>query len=473
MSNKTDFKTGIYKRTSSYWSTKDVLCGCGNTFRIERGQTLTCSVCNNSNFKEVYTIPKKRTLIDSMIELIEKNDTYFHVKKTEITALIDDGKRIKELVAGKTMQLKVDLKNRFIKLFDENNVEIEANNDNLELFSKNINNPRGFISLVSTERNKDLFSFGLNQFGKTKKEKTQRVHRGFQTIINAPFLEILYYCGFSPSTIWNNMGYLNKSETRPYKMIGVPKYLVKYLMKADVLSDYYAEKLNKLDKLINGNNLKSVLTILDEESNVSQIFSMYDILMQLYKEYGYKDLKKLVLYLAREVKLQQGIDKPSNAITVLRDYVRMSVEMKVKFEKYPKSLKKEHDIILLNYKTMQDEKKRAEFEKAVTKEDYSKLAFRDKVYSIILPKEPNDVIREGESLSHCVASYVNDIIKERCKIIFMRPTKQLDESLLTIEVRDNKYIRQIRGKQNRNALKEEMNFISKWADKLQLVVSGY
>ena len=97
-----------------------------------------------------------------------------------------------------------------------------------------------------------------------------------------------------------------------------------------------------------------------------------------------------------------------------------------------------HDITTMNYRAQEDEKKNREFLKIIAKPEYEKLSFTGKEYSVIIPQSVKEVVSEGKSLSHCVASYVDDIIKEKCKILFMRETKNPTESLVTIEIRGDK-----------------------------------
>lgn len=476
-----DFKTGLYKRSSgyNYWNTyENVLCSCGHTFQNREGRRgRTCANCGNTQFKEVSgKMPTTRTLIDSIIIPIECLDKKIHVKKVEITALLENGQKIVDLKTGKEMEIVVDLKVGTIELY-RNGEKIETNEDTLEEFSKNINDTCDFIKKVSTERSHNLFKFLLDQYGRTyNKEKYYRVHRVFTRLIKIPIYDVLYSCGFKPDFIDAVLQYdrSNTNETVPHKILGIPKYMIRYIKSFGSYDYRIISDLIKLDEMINGNNVKTILQIFDEESNVKNIGRIKDDLIRLYKDYGYKDLTKLSLYITRDVKLQQGIMSPQEAITILKDYVRMCKDMDVEWEKYPKSLKKDHDIALRNYNTKKDEIKQKKFAEVVEKEDYQRFVYKkDKEYTIVVPKEVKDIISEGESLSHCVASYVDDIIDGRCKIIFMRNKDSLDKSLLTIEIRNNENIRQIRGQSNRLATAKEMDFIRKYAEKLKLHIGTY
>jgi hypothetical protein len=54
--------------------------------------------------------------------------------------------------------------------------------------------------------------------------------------------------------------------------------------------------------------------------------------------------------------------------------------------------------------------------------------------------------------------------------VFLRKTKHLDESCVTIEVRGNA-IRQVRGSNNRVPTKDEKDFVLHWAEEKKLIPS--
>src|SRR5690606_28245488 len=130
-------------------------------------------------------------------------------------------------------------------------------------------------------------------------------------------------------------------------------------------------------------------------------------------------------------------------VTLLRDYLRMSEELGRKIEKYPKSLKREHDIVMMNYSVRRDEIKNKQFIKKVTEEEYKSLEYKSGTYSVIAPVEMQDLINEGNELSHCISSYVDRVIKHDCKILFLRNTKEIDKPLVSLEIINNN-IRQAR-----------------------------
>ena len=63
-----------------------------------------------------------------------------------------------------------------------------------------------------------------------------------------------------------------------------------------------------------------------------------------------------------------------------------------------------------------------------------------------------------------MASYISSVIEGKCHILFMRKKDSLDNSLVTIEVKDNKIV-QAKGRFNRDVTSEEQEVIDKWNEK--------
>ena len=94
-------------------------------------------------------------------------------------------------------------------------------------------------------------------------------------------------------------------------------------------------------------------------------------------------------------------------------------------------------------------------------------------FVILAPESPDDLVKEGNQLSHCVASYVKDVINGRCKIYFLRNKgEDIDKPLVTIEIRGMN-IRQAKGKSNRPVTPEQKEFITKWAREKDLIEDYY
>lgn len=155
------------------------------------------------------------------------------------------------------------------------------------------------------------------------------------------------------------------------------------------------------------------------------------------------------------------------------DYLKMSklVYNKGKYEKYPKYLRSKHDILQIHYNLYKEEFSESLFTQAYKDYDYEYSNTTDK-YAVIQPKNTQQIKDEGRDLSHCVKSYIKDVIDGRTLIYFMRLKSELDTSLITLEIREG-VIKQIRGDFNRNPTSEEFNFIKKFAKQKQLTINPH
>ena len=455
---------------------KDVVCTCGHIRKVEHNQGAgECPSCGTDRIKTAY--PSELTefkFADNLYHVIYKDDQSFHVARQEF--VVTATRESVTFRPTKTGELKFSLKDKVIHVYRDGK-KITSTDTHVNDFFRNASKSQ-VLDLISTEHNRELFNFCYDKLGRMGYERNHMWGRGLQRLKEYPAVEIFGLSLLSNHIhrLWSGFRHILKDKhiqpQPPHKMLGVPKFFIPYLAKMDYLGEWSLNKLKKLLEHFDGNSVKMVFDIFHEENDLDNVPDVVDTLIELFNDYGYNNLKRLVLYITREVKLEQGITNPDEAITLLRDYVRMCQAMELGYEKYPKSLKKEHDIALMNYKANESEIKQKQFAKVVESEDYVSLDFKTKDYAIIRPTTVNDVIKEGESLSHCVASYVDDIIKKKCKILFLRRTDNLNESLVTVEVRGH-IIRQVKGKFNRKPTEEEKEFVHLWAKNKNLVVQSY
>lgn len=152
----------------------------------------------------------------------------------------------------------------------------------------------------------------------------------------------------------------------------------------------------------------------------------------------------------------------------LIDYLTMNTQMgATKLEKYPRHLHTTHDIVVRNFNAFRVVHDKELFNN-IRRED---LEYIKKDYSIIYPKCYTEIQKEGAVLNHCVASYVERVMKGETHILFLRETNKLDESLVTVEIR-NGVIVQFRGSYNRKLSAEEMDFLNKYATNKKLKITG-
>lgn len=470
----------IADMTAGVWICDDDLfiCSCGNVEEM-RYKLQSCPSCGTHNITGVSALNSKHKVrVDCNLEVIEKSDKYFHIKKEEVYLHINKDKTSAQLKVGKVYELKWSLKDKYLKLY-RNGKEIEDKEkfDQFFQFFRGIDQEQ-VLSLVSTESNKHLLKFAYKTLGKKQYERKENFLRGLSRLFYYPVLELFNFAGFGHllNSIWENPDWRDSKKTKPHEILGIPRYMLKFVRKLKDLRSYQLLMWRQYDERFSGNNTKTILEILDDENDVSNFSFMYDYYVDLVERYGYKDHKRLMTYLARDIKLQQGIPNPLEGVRLLRDYVRLCKDMGLEFEKYPKSLKKNHDIALMNYMVKKDKDREEAFKKVVESEDYDSLLYTNKKYTIVKPTSPSDLIDEGDSLNHCVASYVDDVLKKKCKILFIRYKDFPDDSLLTVEIRgdkNNQRIIQAKGQGNRKPNVKEDEFIREWAEKRNLKIVAY
>lgn len=184
------------------------------------------------------------------------------------------------------------------------------------------------------------------------------------------------------------------------------------------------------------------------------------------KFYQFYTFGKFMDYVCEET-VNQGFKSLNSFMSELRDYLDMCVSMDIKPTLYSSYLKQTHDITSRNYEIKLTEEQAEMFEKAY--KDFKPFVTENKTYSIVRPKNADDVKHEGFALNHCVASYISKILKRNCLIVFLRKTKATDKPLVTIEV-ENKAIVQARGASNRSITEEEYKAVCEYAKKNKLKV---
>ena len=92
-------------------------------------------------------------------------------------------------------------------------------------------------------------------------------------------------------------------------------------------------------------------------------------------------------------------------------------------------------------------------------------------YIFLYPKNSGDIIDEATQQSNCLKTYIDKFQNGECIIIFMRTKDNPDESLVSIEIIDNKIV-QAKQYMNRKITHEQENAIEKFATDQNINMSG-
>lgn len=111
-------------------------------------------------------------------------------------------------------------------------------------------------------------------------------------------------------------------------------------------------------------------------------------------------------------------------------------QLSLKFDKYPRHLLTTHKIACRNYNRMKKKFSEELFKKRINKQ--YECSFGD--YIFIYPDSTQDIKDEATQQNNCVASYIDRVINGECHILFLRKKNKPDDSLVTIEVRNNKIV---------------------------------
>jgi hypothetical protein len=421
----------------------------GSTFYIEYEKTPTTLVLKKRNIKLKFVDSKIVSFKENMLKEIVvdfKNKKIVSLKDGKETSRIEiiDGK--KSVVGGIESNSRSFF--RSVDLFDLRNI-LNGDNDN------------GLYSIF-TKR---------NRWGRTVR-KDEILTNMSNLFDNYEHVQILHNAGlkgcfnlaYIPS--WNTRG-IDTTKKKPHQILGLRKSTVALIKENNIsLNKVLTSDLHTLEKVVDGNLMKDVFDLYFYYKDADRVdFGFSHKLYTLIKDYEYKNVKRLAEYIFRDVKVNQGITNPDTAISILKDYVNMSKMMGADFERYPKALKLAHDITTMNYNIVSSKgigSKDEKFKFSVDKKSYRELAWTGKDFAIVIPEEPKDLLVEGNKLSHCIASYVDSVIKESSKIVFLRDMRSPSEPYITIEVRNGDVV-QAKGKSNRSPNKDEMKIINKWA----------
>lgn len=182
-------------------------------------------------------------------------------------------------------------------------------------------------------------------------------------------------------------------------------------------------------------------------------------------------LRRFIDYLLFDLYGQGITNIGDQLLREYKDYLEMQFSYYGKIvEKYPKYFKTMHDVLTLKFNNLKYAKECENFElRAAEVED---LAYEGRVYSIIIPKTPQDLVDEGIALSHCVKDYISRVAEGECHILFLRYSATPNESLVTLQLSGD-CICQAQGESRRHITEEEERFLQRWAreNKLRVTVN--
>ncbi|HIT33419.1 MAG TPA: PcfJ domain-containing protein [Candidatus Faecousia intestinigallinarum] len=178
--------------------------------------------------------------------------------------------------------------------------------------------------------------------------------------------------------------------------------------------------------------------------------------------------QKFLHYFTKQKRLHPGV-RTDRLLIAYRDYISMSQDMGIdlsrKSIRFPKDCLAAHNEITSIYQAKRSELENQRFAAAVEKL-YASLpftTFEKDGFCILLPQERDDLIREGQSLNHCVgnSSYYESHISGKTMICFVRKTADCHKPYFTMEVdMSSGKLLQLHGFKNQNAPKDVQQFVN-------------
>lgn len=503
------------------WKSR-LVCLCGNKMQgtyenhSDVPNDFECEKCGNITFDTRFAINKR--YVAPVFAIDFKNNRGFGISRINASIIVnyDNSEGVKDIEIVKiNMNRKIvfDIVDRTLICYRNGEVEYDFKKENSEDYDYNegtldsINNfvmrnvsVEDFIKQIGTENSISLYTFADKNFSESYNNRSNKriLHRFREMLVNKEnleFVQILSNAGFKnidaiknvrtysyhrrENSGSNRIGGINTSGKTPSQILQVPKSIIKKLLsikQEEVENTYYTTGLSSSLRAFyafhnnyNGKyDMNIVNNILNTASDSDSIRNLFNSMEQIYRFINspeYKgNQKRAIQYITQDLAMYQGITNVREGITLLNDYSDMVKKMGGVPEKYPKSLKRVHDVAMLNYRKWKSELTKEDF--LIATRRYSELQYlsNDKKYSFIIPETIGDLVREGNSLNHCIASYDNRVIEGSSQIVFMRDSKEIEKPLVSIEVKNGR-VNQARGYSNRDVTSEEHLAILEWADK--------
>lgn len=196
---------------------------------------------------------------------------------------------------------------------------------------------------------------------------------------------------------------------------------------------------------------------------------------------NYMSVEKMMNYITRQQKESYPGKSASAVIDQYNDYLSMCEKLHKDLTDEmvyrPRELKRRHDEavkeIELRRAELDAERYSARYAEAeqVLGEIKPKLEYAGEKYFIMVPQRIVDIVKEGQSLHHCVGStdrYFDRIKQHETYICFLRKKEAPDEAYYTIEVEPGGTIRQHRGAFDEEPELDEVKpFLREWQKEIK------
>ena len=169
-----------------------------------------------------------------------------------------------------------------------------------------------------------------------------------------------------------------------------------------------------------------------------------------------------------------------HAVDQYRDFIKMVNAMGIRqqVKLYPatlEDLKRMHDDAVVVFNLNKNKYKRDAF--IARTEGWKKMEYENEDFEfvVVAPEKPEDLAVEGLELRHCVKSYIDRVANGQTNVLFIRRKDDAAKPFFTVEVSNDRTIRQVHGFANRNASTEPnmVEFVHRWARNKRLRIGNF
>lgn len=459
------------ENNNEYYCTK-----CGETFIVDNTFS-NYRKCPHCGERQQWKYIKRSASEVVYIKFISKEEDGSHfiitkIKKIQYYKVDKSNNIVKDKVKEVKSDFVMDFKNKEFYIQNEKERK-EVNRNSMKVWLECNTNISEVERCLKLNSNKEILYFIVHILRPKyyTSEKYSNLNMVFEKFCNNyddyEYIQILANGGvtFFNESYWK-FDNLNKEGKSINEIFGISKL------------DFKIAKLLKVQKLYSFINCKGIGDIISFDKfkkymelgyfgnkNTSHTIKVYlKEIKEICESFGY-DMDRLMKYLNEDIYKNQGIISSYDGVELLKDSLVMAKKMGISLkEKYPKSLKLQHDLLAMNYECYINEHQRQEFKKVVEDKEYV-LLNRNKEkenFYIRSPRDLDDLYNYAESLGNCLKSYVDEVIEGRSKIYFMETEKNDKKPYIAIEVKQNS-IRQAYRKSNKRISKKEYEFLDKWA----------
>lgn len=354
--------------------------------------------------------------------------------------------------------------------------EVNFSERNIEaVFASYLVSLETMLGFVSTESNFEMYKEAYDYLSKRSVEKRSMFSRFlYRLMVDYSYFEILFKAGINLNSN-HGLNVKNPRGKNPMEILGLSKtrwkmfrnYSVnQYNLSRSAEDNTKDSKALSLIKYAESLEDEYGLEVMEVFVNI-EIETMYGKWSQhtardVAQKFGLS-LKRLIRYIYFECEVSQGLGA-KNALLNLHDYLDMVKDMGLEnYDKYPKYLRTTHDIVGRNYQLSLSDIQLRQWNQEI--ESHKAFEFKSEDHLIVAPKAPEDLVKEGNILGHCVASYVHKVRKGKSKILFLR--REAETPLITVEIQGERIV-QARGKMNDAPKREEMVVLIDFAKKFNL-----